>query len=128
MKIYLASGFRRRYVLREVAKKLQKKGHEIVSSWIWLDTRPRRTDAGFERFAREIAQRNLLEMASADAIIIDSWGIAPENHGGVHTELGYALGAGKVLFLIGPRGNTFHWLPGIMQFPDWEFLFEQGRV
>ena len=122
MKIYLASGFRRRYKLREAAEKLCQKSHEIVSSWIWLDTRPHRTDPEFQKFAEEIAEQNLREMASAHAIIIDSWGIAPENHGGVHTELGYALGAGKVLFLVGPRGNTFHWLPQIKQFHEWEFL------
>ncbi len=122
MKIYLASGFRRRYKLREVAEKLRQKSHEIVSSWIWLDTRPRRTDPEFQKFAEEIAEQNLREMASAHAIIIDSWGIAPEKHGGVHTELGYALGAGKAFFLVGPRGNTFHWLHPIRQFHEWELL------
>lgn len=122
MKIYLASGFRRRYTLRKAASELTGKGHEIVSSWIWLNTRPQRTETEFDQFALEIAQQNLRELVAADVIIVDSWGIAPENHGGVHTELGFALGADKVLLLVGPRGNTFHWLPQIAQFQDWEFL------
>lgn len=122
MKIYLASGFRRRYTLRKAADELRQRGHEIVSSWIWLDTRPHRTDPEFQKFAKEIAERNLREMELADAIIIDAWGIAPENNGGVHTELGYALGANKLLFLVGPRGNTFHWLPQIKRFRLWELL------
>jgi hypothetical protein len=33
--------------------------------------------------------------------------------------LGIALGQGKVIFLVGPRENVFHWLPGVVHYPDW---------
>lgn len=127
MKIYLASGFRRRYVLRHVAEELQQQGHEIVSSWIWLDTRPHRKEEAFEEFAQRIAEQNIRELAEADALIVDAWGIAPENHGGVHTELGYALGADKQTFLVGPSGNTFHWLLQVQKFQSWEGLLRDWR-
>ncbi len=128
MKIYLASGFHHRHELRWAAQKLTARGHDVVSSWIWIDERPERGASSYEEFARNIAEHNLQDLLKADAIIVDAHGIREGNHGGVHTELGFALGAGLALYLVGPRENTFHWLPRIMQFPNWEFLFEQGRV
>ncbi len=128
MKIYLASGFHHRQVLRRVAAKLEARGHEVVSSWIWIDERPERESMAYFEFAKEVAAVNLVDLKTADAIIVDGDGIREGNHGGVHTELGFALGSGMSIFLVGPRSNTFHWLPEISQFPSWEFLFEQGRV
>jgi len=128
VKIYLASGFHHRYVLRRVAAKLTARGHEVVSSWIWIDERPERGSMAYMEFAKEVAAVNLVDLKKADTIIVDGHGIREGNHGGVHTELGFALGAGMAVFLVGPRSNTFHWLPEISQFPSWEFLFEQGRV
>ncbi len=128
MKIYLASGFHYRFVLRKVAEKLEAQGHAVVSSWIWIDERPDRGSALYEAFAKRVAARNRFELQEAEALIVDSWGISTQNHGGVHTELGIALALHKAIYLVGPRSNTFHWLPEITQFMDWEFLFEQWRV
>ncbi|KKM88420.1 hypothetical protein LCGC14_1258950 [marine sediment metagenome] len=128
MKIYLASGFHYRQVLRRVAAKLKARGHEVVSSWIWIEERPERGSMAYFEFAKEVAAMNLVDLKKADAIIVDGHGIREGNHGGVHTELGFALGTGLSTYLVGPRSNTFHWLPEIMQFQDWDFLFEQGRV
>lgn len=123
MRIYLASGFRQRFILRRAAIWLMAHGHEIVSTWIWIEERPSREDVDFDTFAREIAEKNLKELWQAETIIIDSDGIALDNSGGVHTELGFALGAQKGIILVGPRGNTFHWLPCIETFPTWLALF-----
>lgn len=98
-------------------------GHEIVSTWIWLDDRPEREESSFDHFARFIAQKNVVELEIADAVIVDSDGIAPDNSGGVHTELGFALGARKRTILVGPMGNTFHWLREIEKFSTWPDLF-----
>lgn len=126
MKIYLASGFHRRHTLRKMAARLKERGHEVVSSWIWIDERPGRGTPLFENWALRIAEQNVAELQQADAIIVDGWGISETNHGGVHTELGFALGTGQALFLVGPRGNTFHWHPRIVHFQDWEFLLSQN--
>ncbi len=128
MKIYLASGFRHRFVLRGVADSLVEMGHKVVSSWIWIDERPERNSVLYEAFAKRVAARNRFDLVNADVVIVDAWGISKENHGGVHTEFGFALGAGKGVYVVGPRANTFHWLPEVTQFPDWKFLFEQWRV
>lgn len=124
MKIYLASGFRQRFVLRQAALALSMRGHEVVSSWIWLEGRPNRGDDTFESFAVDIARRNLQELREAGALIVDSQGIASDNSGGVHFELGHAIGEGKQVYLVGPPGNTFHWLPQIARAEDWEQFFQ----
>lgn len=124
MRVYLASGFRQRFVLRRAAIWFMAQGHEIVSTWIWIDERPNREDLDFDTFARKIAEKNLLELWQADIIIIDSDGIASDNSGGVHTELGFALGARKRIILVGQKGNTFHWLREIEKFSTWLALFK----
>ena len=123
MRVYLASGFRQRFVLRRAAVWLMLHDHEIISTWIWIEERPRREAQDFDTFAREIAEKNLLELWKADVVIIDADGIASDNSGGVHTELGFALGAGKRTILVGQKGNTFHWLREIEKFPTWSALF-----
>ena len=123
MRVYLASGFRQRFVLRRAAVWLMAHGHEIVSTWIWIEERPSREDLDFGTFAREIAEKNLCELWQADIVIVDADGIAPDNSGGVHTELGFAIGARKRIILVGPKGNTFHWLREIEKFPTWLALF-----
>lgn len=128
MKIYLASGYHHRFALRKVADQLKERGHEVVSSWIWIDERPERDSFHYEEFAKRVAARNRFDLMEADAIVVDAWGITERNHGGVHTEFGFALGLNKAVYLVGPRINTFHWLPEITLFPDWEFLFKHWRV
>lgn len=123
MRIYLASGFRQRLILRRAAIWLMTHGHEIVSTWIWLEERPNREDGDFDVFACDIAEKNLYELRHSDVVIIDADGIAPDNSGGVHTELGFALGARKRAILVGPRGNTFHWHQEVERFPTWSDLF-----
>lgn len=128
MKFYLASGFRQRWVLRRAAVALSFRGHEVVSSWIWLEDRPDRSDEDWREFAEAIAVRNLTELRLADAVIVDAYGIAPDNNGGVHFELGHAIGASKPVYLIGPRGNTFHWLPQIAWANSWEAFFSLEKM
>lgn len=115
MKIYLASGFHHRETLRTAARFLDGAGHKVVSRWIWIDERPERDGADWDNFAQEIAFRNLEDLADAEVLIIDAHGIAPDNNGGVSTELGYFLALGKPIFLLGPKRNTFQWLPWIKQ-------------
>lgn len=124
MKIYLASGFHYREPLRSEAELLQQKGHEIVSSWIWLEGRPDRGDLEFDNFAVGIAALNIEELEKSDCVIVDGFGIREGNSGGVHFELGWAVGAGRRAILVGPRGNTFHWYDGVERYSEWGQLRE----
>lgn len=122
MNIYLASGFRQRDKLRELAAQLQENGHRICSSWIYLDERPTRDSEEWNDFAAKIAATNFVDLLTANVLVVDTNGIAEGNHGGVHTEFGIALGRSMQIYLVGPRGNTFHWLPYIWQVEDYEDL------
>lgn len=122
MKIYLASGFNRRSELRELANKLESIGHLVVSEWIWLDRRAERGSDNWDDFAKEIARSNVKDLKRCEAVVIDAYGIRDSNHGGVHTELGWGLAKNLDIYLIGPRGNTFHWLENIKRVEDYEEL------
>lgn len=115
MNIYLASGFRQRFMLRKLCDMIYSAGMAVTSSWIWIDERTERGQDDWDRFASQISQLNFNELGESNALIVDSRGIIDSNNGGVHTELGFALARGWPIVLVGERGNTFHWLPQIHQ-------------
>lgn len=123
MNIYLASGFRQRDKLRELAQQLHENGHWICSSWLELNERPERDSESWDEFAEKIAGANYVDMLLADCLVIDADGIAPDNNGGVHTELGIALARDIQIYLVGKRGNTFHWMPCVRVVEDYDELF-----
>lgn len=114
-RVYLASGFNRRWALRLLANALEKKGIEVCSRWIWIENRPDREDGDWEGFAEVIAESNLYDLQRADILVIDAKGIRETNKGGVHSELGFFLAKKRPIYLIGERSNTFHWLPQVKQ-------------
>lgn len=124
MKIYLASGFNWRHNFRALAKNIEAKGHTVTSSWIYIDERPERNHPFWDEFAKAIAASNLIDLIRSDALVVDSRGIRPDNNGGTHSELGFALARGWPIYLIGPKGNTFHWSEGITQVDDGFQLME----
>ncbi len=87
MKFYIASRFSRRHEANALAQKLKAQGHEITSRWVLAD-----------------AVVSLMEL--------------PRNNGrgGRHVEFGYALGLGKLMFIIGPRETVFHHLDEVRHF------------
>lgn len=113
MKFYLASGFSNRYNLRELAKELEKKGHTVQSSWIWLEERPSREDPNWDEFVQNIALDNLSNLEDSDAMIVDATGIRVDGNGGAHFEFGYGIAAQFTMFYVGERRNGFSWLPHI---------------
>lgn len=123
--VYLASGFNRRHHLRVLAGKLDDKGYRVSSQWIWINDRPTEDDVDYNQFARKISTQNYLDLCSSDILVIDSAGILPDNKGGVHTELGFFLGVRKPIFLVGKRGNTFHYLPQITLVEDYDELMRK---
>jgi len=107
---YLASGFRQRSKFRELAKELSKLKIETCSSWIWVKDRPGRSTKDWDFFADKIASKNIIDLTLADILIVDTEGIAQSNHGGTHFETGFMFARHKPVFIVGERGNTFHWL------------------
>lgn len=120
--VYLASGFHWREHLRLLAQKLIMRNYRICSSWVWLEERPIRVDPKYDEFAYRIANSNVIDLLIADILIVDARGIAPDNSGGVHFELGFAIAKNIEVYLIGNRTNTFHWLDDVKRVDSEEEL------
>jgi nucleoside 2-deoxyribosyltransferase len=128
MKIYIAAWFGSLERQREHAKKFQDLGHEIVSSWLREEVaepaKAQPTDFPFE-YMRDIATRDVWEIAACDALIIDTLDVS--SRGGREVELGMALALNKSVALVGPRRNVFHYMLDT-QFNSWEELFDGIRT
>lgn len=120
--IYLASGFNRRHELRGLTPRLIAKGYFVCSSWIWIEERPDKDAPFYSDFAKKIANINFLDLLQADMLVVDAYGIMPDNNGGVHFETGFMVARDKPVYLIGPRGNSFHYLDNIQRVENYEEL------
>ncbi len=112
MKVYLAAHYDRFPLMRSWRYRLGLAGIGVTSRWIdgghELGDFP--TDDQRARLARE----DLEDLDAADVVVLfnpaeDHWA----GRGGRHVELGYAIGKGKPIVLVGERENVFHWLPAV---------------
>ncbi len=108
MNIYLAANYRMHPKMRDVAIKLEHRGHVVTSDWITG------THNGHDHaFYAALDLRNLDE---AEAVIFFSEAPAgSRTRGGKHVEFGYALAKGKRIFVVGECANVFHHLPEVVQ-------------
>lgn len=120
IKIYIAARFSRRPECNELAKQLTSRGCEITSRWVLPDS-DHVLPTGLSKQAsdnerRRFALEDLADIDNCDWIV--NLTEAPRNNsrGGRHVELGYALSAGKLAIVIGPRETVFHHLPSIHHF------------
>ncbi len=116
MKIYLAARFVREAEMREAAAYLRARGHEITSRWIdgshELEQFP--TEAERTRLALE----GWHDLSRADILI--AFSEVPRtpdiSRGGRHVEFGLALARSKLVYVVGPKENVFHYLPVVRHF------------
>lgn len=111
--IYLAGNYTRRKELLGYAAQLAYLGYTITSTWLYEDVKNTR-DLEFCWWA----MKDLEDINRADTLVVFS-GVASAS-GGMHVELGYALGRARAIVLVGPRENIFHYLPGIIWFETWK--------
>jgi hypothetical protein len=113
MRIYLAARFGRRLEMVAMAESIRALGHQVTSRWINGRGKPNADNALYD----------LTDLTVADAVV--SFTEDPKDpkaceafvaRGGRHVEFGYALKAGKQLFIVGPRENIFHRLPEVTVF------------
>src|SRR6266540_3464925 len=116
MKLYLAARSDRRVELQELARSIEQLGHIVTSRWL----------AGLGQENADNALYDLTDVVVADALVLftENPNEAGPLRGGRHVEFGYALHAGKTMFIVGPRENIFHELPEVRQFLDADELLD----
>lgn len=103
MKIYLAAASYRQKEVRNNHRKLERRGFEVVSSWVFM-----RTLGAVEKFPRE-AKRDLSQIDECDYLILHTEDAKKKKYttGGRFVEFGYAVAKGKKILIVGPRENVF---------------------
>lgn len=126
MKLYLASRFADRDMLRPIRDKIFYMGHECTNTW--LDESTRSPYLSHEEFHRKLAIKDLMEIAAADAIVRFVHEVS--STGGADTELGFALAQyqRKLIWIVGPSRNVFHTLADRRFDTNEEFLAHLATV
>ena len=119
-RVYIAARFSRRHEANFLAHELQKPGHIITSRWCRPESdhiKPvglSKQAADSER--RRFAMEDLQDLDDCDLCISLMEASRNNSRGGRHVEFGYAIAAGKILTIIGPRETVFHHLPEVTHF------------
>ena len=123
IKIYIAAASYRQKEARNAYRKLQRRGFEVTSSWVF-----KRSLGEIDSFPYE-AHRDLEQVAEADVVVTFSENPRRKKYttGGRHVECGYALAKGKELIVVGPRENVFHYLPYVKQYDTLQEAMEYLR-
>jgi len=124
-KIYLGARFARHQEMERYANLLKMWRHEITSGWHSLNAETKMRDGDPEvEFNQRIAYADQVGVFNCELFV--NFSEDPKNppegsaRGGRHVELGLALGYQKLIFLVGPRENVFHYLPEVKHFPTAE--------
>lgn len=148
MKIYLAARYSRRLELCGYRDQLRAIGHTVEAVWLNGEHQISDTGtpigehgealveamgiAGREAFygnadkraaelRRKFAHDDYDDVRGCDLCI--SFTEPPRSdgrgRGGRHVEFGIALALGKLVWIVGPRENIFHWLPRVSHFEIW---------
>lgn len=127
MRIYLSARYARRQELNLYREQLAVHGHIVTSRW--LDGAHESLDDGspgaLSHGAGAWAAADVVDVLSSDAMVCftdpaDEPLVGGITRGGMHVEFGYALASYKLLYIVGPRTNVFHWLPPVRQFDTWD--------
>jgi len=117
VRIYLAARYSRNSEMREVAAYIRARGDEVTSRWI--NGSHEIGDHPSDEARRVLAEEDYEDLVRADAVLCFSEEPRSNNsRGGRHVEFGLALALNKPLFVIGPKENVFHYLPGITHYRD----------
>lgn len=113
MKIYLAAPFSLKDILREHARLIRKKGHEVTSGWLLERINPKKDIEDGENYRKQ-AERDIYDINRSDLFVLFTTN--PKEwikRGGKHFEAGYAYAKGIPVEVIGPNENIFYFLRDI---------------
>jgi hypothetical protein len=126
--VYLAGRYSRQAELLKVAEVLDGYDIDVNSRWLFGDHEMRTGDHSTNaRYATE----DLEDIRRADVLVAFSepstvWPIVnctSPGRGGRHVELGFALGIGRHVAVVGPVENVFCDLPVVAHFTDLPNLY-----
>jgi hypothetical protein len=130
MKVYLAAAWSRREEISKVADRLRAVGVEITSNWLTEET-ALQTGAK-EKFLRDRAYIDLADVDRADALVrftdfealnLDFKPISRRLLSAARmVEMGYALKAGKTVYVVGGKQNIFDYLGSVVHVQDTDAL------
>ena len=100
MRIYLASNWGSKKRMAALAEPVRQLGHVVISSWLSDQTEAYNIDSPRDAYA------DLGEITSCDLLILDT--AESSVTGGREVEMGFALGRGIQVWIIGPERNIFH--------------------
>jgi hypothetical protein len=130
MRFYLAARYSRIAEMRHVAGILVELGHEISCRWIESSEADIMSDwtAGcrdaLDSERSTCASGDVLDINQADSLICfsDPPRSNVPSRGGHNVEMGVALGAGKNVYIVGPRENVFYFHPSVHVFEKMDDL------
>lgn len=137
--VYLAGRYDRREELQRYAKRLEETGHFAVNSrWLSGAHEMPISSEGVLRpelinpndyatnpldMTADFALDDLSDVDDSDMVIsFTEEHTVGYNRGGRHVELGIALGLNKIVAVVGPRENVFHYLPSVEVFENLDQL------
>jgi hypothetical protein len=125
LKLYIAGWFGAKDRLKDVRDTIHELGvGKVVGTWLDEEVAAPADPTvaiGYgslltPREARVYALRDMVEVASADVLILDTIDVNPR--GGREVEFGLALADGIAVWVVGPQRNVFHYLSHRV-FPTW---------
>lgn len=124
-KIYLAGRYSRRAELFHYAGRLSSLGYQVTSRWL-NGTHDLQSGPDDDELRRQIAMEDVADIRRCDILIVftEEQGTGSSGRGGRHVEFGIAFALNKAIWVVGPRENVFHCLPGLYYISNWEDLLD----
>lgn len=129
MRIYLAARYSRREELNGYADELRNEGFTVDARWLlgehkWnpLAAEVEAAEFSVPLVARRFALDDVEDLLKSDIVIsfTEPTRAVSSSRGGRHVEFGLAYAWRKKLYLVGPRENVFHTLPGVLIYSRWD--------
>jgi nucleoside 2-deoxyribosyltransferase len=113
VRVYVAGSFHEKVVVRTVMDALVQEGHTISHDWTPMDATGL-TGEALEAYLQISAEQDLLGVSTAEALVL----VNDPKCRATYTELGYALGRHKPVFVLNghdPKAsNLFFHLPEVI--------------
>ena len=129
MTAYIAARFSRKPEMLALAALFAQHNIKVRARWLNESVSPDATLHDVTpAYHTKTATDDIEDIDASDTIIFFSEDpLVGTPRGGRHVEFGYALAKGKRVVVIGPPENTFHYLPGIINYSTVDdFLEAEG--